>query len=59
MGTQAFDLSQILETAQLPETQGIEELLKTKTWCHLIRGYRMANSKVSVATTIPLTTMDG
>lgn len=32
MGTRIFDLSQILETEHLPETQGIAELLKTKTW---------------------------
>ncbi|MGP1376235.1 MAG: hypothetical protein ACTTKS_01485 [Bulleidia sp.] len=32
MGTRIFDLSQILETDQLPETKDIAELLKTKTW---------------------------
>jgi len=32
MGTRVFDLSQILETDQLPETKDIAELLKSKTW---------------------------
>lgn len=32
MGTRLFDLIQILETEQLPETQKIAELLKVKTW---------------------------
>ena len=32
MGTRVFDLTQILETEQLPETEDIAELLKTKTW---------------------------
>ncbi len=32
MGTRVFDLTQVLETEQLPETEGIAELLKTKTW---------------------------
>ncbi|MEC1158099.1 hypothetical protein [Cytobacillus horneckiae] len=32
MGTRVFDLSQILETEQLPETPEIAELLKAKTW---------------------------
>ena len=32
MGTRVFDLTQILETEQLPETSDIAELLKTKTW---------------------------
>ncbi|WP_042478801.1 hypothetical protein [Bacillus ndiopicus] len=32
MGTRVFDLSQILETEQLPETKEIAEFLKTKTW---------------------------
>lgn len=32
MGTRVFDLSQILETEQLPETPEIAELLKSKTW---------------------------
>lgn len=32
MGTRVFDLSQILETEQLPEIQEIVELLKAKTW---------------------------
>ena len=32
MGSRVFDLTQILETDQLPSTQAIAELLKTKTW---------------------------
>lgn len=32
MGTRVFDLTQVLETEQLPETEGIAGLLKTKTW---------------------------
>jgi len=32
MGSRVFDLTQILETEQLPSTQAIAELLKTKTW---------------------------
>ena len=32
MGTRIFDLSQILETEQLPSTSEIAELLKSKTW---------------------------
>ena len=32
MGTRIFDLTQILETENLPETQEIAELLKSKTW---------------------------
>lgn len=32
MGTRIFDLTQILETEQLPSTSEIAELLKTKTW---------------------------
>lgn len=32
MGTRVFDLSQVLETENLPETQEIAEILKTKTW---------------------------
>lgn len=32
MGTRVFDLTQILETEQLPETEDIAELLKSKTW---------------------------
>lgn len=32
MGTRVFDLSQILGTEQLPDTQKIAELLRTKTW---------------------------
>lgn len=32
MGTRVFDLSQVLETENLPETQEIAELLNTKTW---------------------------
>lgn len=32
MGTRVFDLTQVLETGNLPETQEIAELLKTKTW---------------------------
>jgi len=32
MGTRVFDLTQILETDQLPDTQKIAEILKTKTW---------------------------
>lgn len=32
MGTRVFDLTQILETEQLPEMQEIVELLKAKTW---------------------------
>ena len=51
-GSQIFDLTQILETEKLPKTQGIAELLKTKTWSLLMGGYMMANSKVPVATTM-------
>ena len=32
MGTRIFDLTQILETDSLPETENIAELLKEKTW---------------------------
>lgn len=32
MGTRIFDLSEILETDQLPETSDIADLLKSKTW---------------------------
>lgn len=32
MGTRVFDLTQVLETGNLPETQEIAELLKSKTW---------------------------
>lgn len=32
MGTRFFDLAQILETKDLPETEKIAELLKSKTW---------------------------
>lgn len=32
MGTRIFDLTQILETEQLPSTSEIAELLKNKTW---------------------------
>lgn len=32
MGTRVFDLTQILETEQLPETHIITDQLKTKTW---------------------------
>lgn len=32
MGTRVFDLTQVLETGNLPEIQKIAELLKTKTW---------------------------
>ncbi|MCI1696629.1 hypothetical protein [Aneurinibacillus aneurinilyticus] len=32
MGSRVFDLTQILETEQLPETLEIAELLKSKTW---------------------------
>ena len=32
MGSRVFDLTQILEMQQLPATQDIAELLKTKTW---------------------------
>ncbi|NLN34423.1 MAG: hypothetical protein GX157_00225 [Candidatus Cloacimonetes bacterium] len=32
MGTRVFDLSDILETEQLPSTEDIAEILKTKTW---------------------------
>lgn len=32
MGSRVFDLTQILEKEQLPETLEIAELLKTKTW---------------------------
>lgn len=32
MGTQVFDLSQTLETENLPYTQEIAELFKVKTW---------------------------
>ncbi len=32
MGTRIFDLTQVLGTENLPETQEIAELLKTKTW---------------------------
>ncbi len=32
MGTRVFDLTQVLETENLPETQEIAELLKSKTW---------------------------
>lgn len=32
MGTRVYDLSQVLETENLPETQEIAEILKTKTW---------------------------
>lgn len=32
MGSRVFDLTQILETEQLPETQEIAEKLATKTW---------------------------
>lgn len=32
MGTRVFDLTQILETENLPEIQEIAELLKAKTW---------------------------
>lgn len=32
MGSRVFDLTQILETENLPETQEIAELLKVKTW---------------------------
>ena len=32
MGARVFDLSQILETEKLPDTQIIAEELKTKSW---------------------------
>ncbi len=32
MGSRVFDLTQILETEKLSETQGIAELLNVKTW---------------------------
>lgn len=32
MGTRVIDLSQILETEQLPETEKIAEILRAKTW---------------------------
>ncbi len=32
MGSRVFDLTQILDTEKLPETQEIAELLKVKTW---------------------------
>jgi len=32
MGSRVFDLTQILETDQLPEIEAIADILKTKTW---------------------------
>ena len=32
MGSRVFDLTQILETENLPETAKIAEMLRTKTW---------------------------
>ena len=32
MGSRVFDLTQILETEQMPGTQEIAELLNAKTW---------------------------
>ena len=32
MGSRVFDLTQILEMEQLPETEETAEILRTKTW---------------------------
>ena len=32
MGSRIFDLTQVLETEQIPEVEKVVELLKTKTW---------------------------
>jgi len=32
MGTRVFDLSQILELDELPDTKTIAEILKSKSW---------------------------